>query len=74
MHSTRSKNRKFITATEAARLAGFSPPALSRRIKAGAIATYKDPSDYRVRLIDINELERYLEPTLIRQKEGPTAA
>ncbi len=71
---TSTKTRTFITARQAARLAGFSPPAMSRRIKAGAIATYKDPSDYRVRLIDINELERYLEPTLIQQKEGPTAA
>jgi hypothetical protein len=69
-----TKTRTFITASQAARIAGFSPPAMSRRIKAGAIATYKDPSDYRVRLIDINELERYLEPTLIQQKEGPTAA
>ncbi len=69
-----TKTRTFITARQAARIAGFSPPAMSRRIKAGDIATYKDPSDYRVRLIDINELERYLEPTLIQQKEGPTAA
>ncbi len=69
-----TKTRTFITASQTARIAGFSPPAMSRRIKAGAIATYKDPSDYRVRLIDINELERYLEPTLIQQKEGPTAA
>ena len=45
---------------EAARRAGLSSSAISRRIKEGAIAAWRDPSDHRVRLIDLDELDRYL--------------
>ncbi len=65
-----SKAPQFITATEAARVAGVSAPAMTRRLKAGELAWYRDPSDHRVRLIDAGELEQYLVPKRRSEREG----
>jgi hypothetical protein len=62
MVSTRSKSRRFVSTREAASIAGLSTHALSRRVQAGAITQYRDPSDYRVRLFDVAELEQFLRP------------
>ncbi len=53
----------FITTTEAARVAGISPPAMTRRLKAGELTWYRDSSDHRVRLIRTDELQQYLKVT-----------
>ena len=58
--SAPAKTKRLAPSGEAARLAGLSPNAISRRIKEGAIAAWVDPSDHRVRLVDLDELDRYL--------------
>ena len=55
-----AKPGRLAPSGEAARIAGLSPNAISRRIKEGAIAAWIDPSDRRVRLVDLDELDRYL--------------
>ncbi len=65
-----SKAPQFITATEAARVAGLSAPAMTRRLKAGELTWYRNPADHRVRLIDAGELETYLKVTPRSEREG----
>lgn len=74
VNSMRTVNRRFVTTAEAARLAGLSGHALARRVRAGEIQHYRDPSDYRVRLIDVAELEQFLQPRPARREEEPIAA
>jgi hypothetical protein len=64
------KAQQYLTATAAARLAGLSPPAMSRRLKAGELTWYRDPSDHRMRLIDADELQQYLKVTPNTEREG----
>ncbi len=71
--STRSMNRKFVTTAEAAQLAGMTGHALSRRVQAGELTHFIDPSDRRVRLFDVGELERYLQPRPARREEASAA-
>ncbi len=55
-----AKPKRLAPSSEAARIAGLSPNAISRRVKAGVIKAWIDPSDHRVRLVDLDELDRYL--------------
>ncbi len=74
MVNSRTVSRRFISTAEAAQMAGLSGHALARRVREGELQHFIDPSDRRVRLFDVTELERYLQPRPARREEGPTAA
>lgn len=48
---------------EAARAVGISAGKLSNMVKAGRIASKKDPRDERLTLIDLGQLRRLMEQT-----------
>ncbi len=61
------KQQRFLTFSEAAATLGVSEPALLRRVRAGHLQTYVDPTDYRVRLVDAAELEAFMVPRPLRR-------
>lgn len=67
------RGRKFINTAEAAQLAGLSRQGLARRVRAGEIQHFLDPSDRRVRLFDVEELECYIQPRPARREEVSAA-
>ncbi len=73
VNSTRTVNRQYVSTAEAARMAGLSGHALARRVREGELQHFIDPSDRRVRLFDVTELERYLQPRPARREEVSAA-
>jgi len=48
---------------------------MSRRVRAGVLQSWIDPSDNRVRLVDLDELEQYLaNPRPARRSSDPGRA
>ncbi len=67
------RQQRFLTFGEAAATLGVSMPALQRRVEAGHLTSYADPTDFRVKLIDAQELERFMVPRPLR-REGQEVA
>ena len=60
---TARRPSRLVSTSEAAELAGISIHAVARRVRSGLLHQYRDGTDLRIRLIDISELERLLQPT-----------
>ena len=66
----------YVTISEARARLGLSDPAFRRRLRAGVLPTYRNPKDWRSRLVSVEDLERYVTvPTPIAptKKEGAAA-
>jgi len=71
-----AKGQRYVTHSEACAILGVSPPSLRRRVAAGHLRLFVDPSDLRVRLIDQRELEEFMTPRPLggdRPKAGGVA-
>ena len=67
----KTKPKRLASSAKAAKVAGLSPNAISRRVKAGLISTWTDPTDLRLRLVDLDELEDYLStPTRVQRRNS----
>ncbi len=67
--------KKFVTTGEAATFLGINRASVRRRVSAGELQAYQDPTDRRVFLFDVNELARYAKPRLVtRREEVPVSA
>ena len=67
--------KRLAPSSQAASLTGLSPSAMSRRVRAGVLQSWIDPSDNRVRLVDLDELEQYLaNPRPARRSSDPGRA
>jgi hypothetical protein len=64
---------EFITTTAAARIAGLSQQAMTRRLKTGELTWYRNPTDHRMRLIDVDELKKYMAPKRRSEREEVSA-
>ena len=53
-----NKPSRYITRTQAARLAGITTDAISYRTRCGELTTWKDPGDRRRTLYDRHEVEQ----------------
>lgn len=51
---------EYIPVAEAKRRLGLSDPAFARRVRRGEIVTYRDPCDWRRRVVQRVDLDRYL--------------
>ena len=49
---------EWVNITEAAIRIGVGPSKISRLVKAGKIATVEDPIDKRVKLVDLEEVQK----------------
>ena len=68
---------QFVTQKEAAAWLGITEHAMGRRVRRGELTAHRDPTDLRVRLIDLAELKRYARPRPLPRREevpSPTAA
>jgi len=65
---------EYVSIGEAARRLGVSAFLLRRRIAAGEIRSFADPLDRRLRLLALQDLERYRTPRpLPLRREGGAA-
>ena len=62
--------RQLVGTREAARRLGLHPNTVSRLARAGTIGQHVLPFDKRLRLVDLDELARVMEPRPLRREEA----
>jgi len=63
---------RFVSMTEAAKLAGTSRIVLRQRVRRGELQTFRHPLDDRVRLIKVGDLDRLRQPRPVKLAAGST--
>jgi len=65
---------RFVTAAAARERLGIDSHGLRRRVARGMLTAYVDPSDLRVKLFDVAELEALSTPRPIAAPRGEAVA
>jgi excisionase family DNA binding protein len=64
----------YLTMAQAQAALGISKPTLQRMVHAGALATFRDQRNRRVRLVKAEDVERLAQPLPAHETEQGKAA